>query len=160
MAQVLKILTVPKDEPLLRRKSLRVTDFGDTFQQFVDNLVETLRSTKGFGLAAIQVGVPLRVFAATIHGAEPTVFVNPIIISATGCVTMDEECLSVPDKMGRVARAENIVVDALDRFGQPVHYELETLPSRIFQHEIEHLDGGLYIDRLEGKLRDISLDEE
>jgi len=119
------------------------------FQNFCDDLLETMEDYDGLGLAAPQVHVPLRVVIATLSEERgPEFFVNPVIVPISEATTTTwEGCLSVEGMRGRVERPSHVKVDALDRDGTPKHYELEGHPAVVIQHECDHLDGVLYIDR-------------
>jgi peptide deformylase len=119
------------------------------FQNFCDDLFETMEDYDGLGLAAPQVHVPLRVVIATLDEERgPEFFVNPVVtpIGETTTTTW-EGCLSVEGMRGRVERPDHVTIEALDRDGTPKHYELRGHPAVVIQHECDHLDGVLYIDR-------------
>jgi peptide deformylase len=122
------------------------------FQKFVDDMIETMHEYNGVGLAAPQVHEGLRVFVAMLDSgedAEASVVINPAItVVDDRVVEAWEGCLSIPDVRGRVARAQKIVVKALDRQGRVVEIEAEDFPARVIQHETDHLDGILFIDRM------------
>ncbi|MBI4142477.1 peptide deformylase [Candidatus Uhrbacteria bacterium] len=114
---------------------------------FVDALVETMRIADGVGIAAPQVGVPHRIIVV-MEGRTPRVYVNPVITSRSLRSAVDVEgCLSVPGVVGAVRRATSVSVRALDGEGNPVEKKCKDLVARIFQHEVDHLDGVLFIDR-------------
>lgn len=146
------IVYVP--EPVLRRKAHKVTDFGASFQQLVDDMVETMRDAPGVGLAAPQVGVDQRLVVIENHDDDddprPTklyVLVNPEIVQASEEKVIGVEgCLSVPGLVGEVSRHKQITVKAQNRRGQNVKIKVSDWTARIFQHEIDHLDGVLYTD--------------
>ena len=119
----------------------------DGIRQLVDDLFETMDAAKGVGLAANQVGATQRV---AVIGIEEDRFamVNPVIVSAEGRSRAEEGCLSIPELYGEVTRAERIVLEALDREGRPFRRELSGLVARATQHEIDHLDGILFLDHL------------
>jgi peptide deformylase len=144
--------------PTLRRKAHKVTDFGKDFQTLVDDMIDTLREAPGVGLAAPQVNVSERLIVVE-YGEEDEngdetepkrlyVVANPEIIQASEeMVSGVEACLSVPKLVGEVERHENVVVKGLNRHGQPVKIKAKGWLARIFQHEMDHLDGVLYVDR-------------
>ena len=152
---ILDIVTFP--EPSLRLKSKPVTKFDTDLQTLVDNMFETMRAAPGVGLAAPQIGESLRLVVVEYtededENAKPKkyVLVNPEIIkSSEEMVTDIEGCLSLPGLAGKVERHEAVTVKAKNRFGKPLKIEAEGWLARIFQHEIDHLDGVLYIDRAE-----------
>ncbi|MCA9582250.1 MAG: peptide deformylase [Myxococcales bacterium] len=130
-----------------------VTDFGDAFQTLVDDMAETMYAAPGVGLAAPQIGVSLRLFIVDVAlgDDEPSdfrVFVNPEIIERIGTTPWDEGCLSFPGVHEEIERAETVRVRALDRHGQPFEVDAEGLLAIAIQHENDHLDGKLMIDRL------------
>lgn len=131
----------------LRTRCDEVAQVDESIRQLVDDLFETMDAAKGIGLAANQVGVTRRV---AVIGVEDDRFavVNPRIVSAEGRARAEEGCLSIPELYGEVTRPERIVLEALDREGQPFRRELEGLVARATQHEIDHLDGILFLDHL------------
>jgi peptide deformylase len=152
---VREIITLP--QPVLRRKARKVTDFGLELQTLVDDMIETMRVAPGVGLAANQVAVPWRVIVVEYGDEEdeeapPRLYtvVNPEITrfsNETELVT--EGCLSVPGIAGEVKRYQTITVKGLNRRGKPVTIKARDWLARIFQHEIDHLDGILFVDRAE-----------
>jgi len=148
-----KIVTVP--EPVLRKKARKVTEFTPEIHQLLDDMVETMRQAPGVGLAAPQVNIPLRVIVVEFGDEEneevpPKLFtvVNPEIIRASQETVMGTEgCLSIPGFVGEVERMESITVKAQNRYGQPMRIKANGWLARIFQHEIDHLDGILFTDR-------------
>jgi len=150
-----EIKTLPS--AVLRRKARKVTAFGPDLQALIDDMVETMRLAPGVGLAAPQVDVPLRVIVVEFGSQEDEeapkklfTLVNPEITRPSEDMTVaTEACLSIPGYVGDVERHEAITVKALNRFGKPQRVKAEGWLARIFQHEIDHLDGVLYIDRAE-----------
>lgn len=150
---VLNIVSVP--DPVLRRKAHKVTEFGKDFQTLVDNMIETLRDAPGVGLAAPQVGLAQQLIVVEYGDDEDEtvpkrlfVVANPEIIhTSEETVEGLEGCLSVPDLVGSVERFQSVVVKGLNRYGKPVKIKAEDWLARIFQHEIDHLDGILFTDR-------------
>ncbi len=164
---------VTSENPLLRDKSKKVSHFGDDLHRLVDDLWDTLHMAHGVGLAAPQIGVLQRVIVVEIPPevdedgreiapVERYVLVNPEIVRSRGAEEMDEGCLSVPGYRGKVIRATEVLVKALDANGRKVRYKGEDLLAQAFQHEIDHLDGILYLDRLESpdKLYRLKPDDE
>ena len=134
--------------PVLRQKARRVTQIDRSIQKLIDDMIETMKEAPGVGLAAPQVGVPLRLAVIEVD-EKITVIVNPEIIKSTGEVELDEGCLSVPGFWGRLNRAERVSVKALDRHGKEQRIrDAEGLFAQALQHEIDHLDGYLYVDRM------------
>lgn len=148
-----KIVYVP--DPVLRRKAHTVTDFGAEFQTLVDDMVQTMREAPGVGLAAPQIGISSRLIVVEFGDEEDDdapkklfTLANPEIIqNSDDTVNGIEACLSVPDLAGEVERFEEITVKALNRRGQPVKIKAKGWLARIFQHEIDHLNGILFTDR-------------
>jgi peptide deformylase len=133
--------------PALRTRSDEVGDVDAGLQAFIDDLFETMDAARGIGLAANQVGVTQRVAVIGVED-ERFAMVNPRIVSAEGRARAEEGCLSIPELYGEVTRPERIVLEAQDREGQPYRRELEGLVARAVQHEIDHLDGILFLDHL------------
>ncbi len=142
--------------PVLREQSSAVPAVDDDLRRFIDDLFETMEAAKGVGLAANQVGVARRVAVVAVEG-ERLVLVNPVILSAEGKAREEEGCLSIPDAYGEVNRAERIVVEALDREGRSYRREAAGLLARAIQHEIDHLDGILFVDHLSTLKRQLLL---
>lgn len=144
----LDILTFP--DPRLRRKALPVTRVDDTIRQLVDDMLETMYAAPGIGLAAIQVNVPRRVIVIDISERhdEPLCLINPVILATEGEEQMDEGCLSVPGFFETVKRAERVRVSALDRNGEPFTLDADGLLAVCIQHEIDHLEGKLFVDHI------------
>src|SRR5919197_1890087 len=135
--------------PVLRQKAKRVSQIDRPLQKLIDDMIETMKVAPGVGLAAPQIGVPLRLAVIDVDD-KITVIVNLEIIKTSGEVELDEGCLSVPGFWGRLDRAEKVSVKALDRNGKELRIrDAEGLFAQALQHEIDHLDGHLYIDRME-----------
>ncbi|MFV0446739.1 MAG: peptide deformylase [Planctomycetaceae bacterium] len=139
--------------PVLRFKSGDVTRIDDRFHATVRQMFELMYAANGIGLAANQVGLPLRFFIMNPSGEpeeteDELVLINPVIRNRKGNVVGEEGCLSLPGLYGDVRRAEEVVVDAFDLSGQGIRIELQELPARVVQHEFDHLDGTLFIDRI------------
>jgi len=135
--------------PVLRHKAKRITQVDRSIQKLIDDMIETMRAAPGVGLAAPQVGVPLRLAVIEVDD-KVTVIVNPEIVKTAGEHELDEGCLSVPGFWGRLRRAERVSVKALDRHGKELRIrDAEGLFAQALQHEIDHLDGHLYIDRMD-----------
>jgi peptide deformylase len=141
--------------PVLRRKARKVTNFGRELQELIDDMVETMRVAPGVGLAAPQIDVSLRVVVVEFgdeedENVEPKLYtiVNPEILRPSGeLVVGTEGCLSIPGFAGDVERSDAVTVKGFNRHGQPVRIKAEGWLARIFQHEIDHLEGVLFIDR-------------
>jgi len=147
------IVTFP--QAILRIKAKTVKDFDQDFQVLVDDMIETMRVAPGVGLAAPQVGVSTRLIVVEFGDLEDDsvpkklyALANPEILKASQATVVDiEACLSVPDLAGEVERAESIVLKGQNRHGQEMKLKLKGWFARIFQHEIDHINGILYIDR-------------
>jgi peptide deformylase len=137
-------------DPALRARCEEVETVDDDLRRLVDDLIETMHAADGIGLAAPQVGVPLRVFVYDVRDPEiePGALINPRIVEAGGTVRDTEGCLSIPGFNETVERYATVVVEGLDREGRQIRIEADDLLSRCLQHECDHLDGVLFIDRL------------
>jgi peptide deformylase len=133
--------------PVLREAGAPVTVVDDEVRRFIADLFETMYAARGVGLAANQVGVARRVAVVDAEG-EKLVLVNPRIVEASGKDSAEEGCLSIPEVFAEVTRPDRIVLEALDQDGTLYRRELEGLPARAVQHEIDHLDGILFLDHL------------
>lgn len=143
-----KILYLPDDR--LRKIAKEVEAFDDNLQILIDDMFDTMYEAKGVGLAAPQIGVSLRLSVIDIIGdkTKQMVIINPEIISSSGEKEFDEGCLSVPGAYDTVIRAEKVTVKALDRLGKPFEVSADGLFAECLQHEIDHLDGKLFVDLL------------
>jgi peptide deformylase len=144
----LEILTFP--DPRLRRQAEPVQQVDDSIRRLVDDMLETMYEAPGIGLAAIQVNVPKRVIVIDTSETKdhPLCLINPEILSLAGEEQMDEGCLSVPGFFETVTRAERITARALDRSGEAFELEADGLLAVCIQHEIDHLDGRLFVDHI------------
>lgn len=148
-----EIITIP--HPTLRKKAHKVTDFGKDFQELVTDMIDTMRDAPGVGLAAPQIAVSQRLIVVEFGDEEDEekpaklyVVANPEIISASEETVMGiEGCLSVPELVGEVERHSAIVVKGQNRYGKPTRIKANGWLARIFQHEIDHVDGVIYTDR-------------
>ena len=154
----LTILTFP--EPLLREISQPVTEFDDEFHRLIDDMVETMYLAPGVGLAAPQVGVLKRLLVIdTSVGDDPgklMELINPEILLSEGSEEAEEGCLSVPEYSALVTRAAQVRIRAQDRHGNVFERDLEGLEARALQHEIDHLEGVLFLDYLSPLKRDLA----
>lgn len=137
-------------DPRLRRRANPVPEINDDIRRLVDDMAATMYDAPGIGLAAIQVNEPWRVIVIDISPTRDQlqVFINPEILSRDGEQELEEGCLSVPGIYEPVTRARHIRVRALDRDGQPFDLEAEGLLATCIQHEIDHLDGKVFVDYL------------
>lgn len=145
---LLKILEYP--DPRLRKKAVPVDAVDDAIRRLVDDLLETMYAAPGVGLAATQVNVHKRLLVLDVSGTkdQPLCLINPEIITEEGAGSSEEGCLSVPDVTESVDRALRVTVRALDRNGEPMELTAEGLLSVCIQHEIDHLEGKLFVDYL------------
>jgi peptide deformylase len=154
---ILHICTYP--EEILRQRAEPITEIDEEVVKLVDHMTETMYSAPGIGLAATQVGVAKQVLVVDIAPRRPEseliVLINPEIVAAEGEVIFEEGCLSVPDYQAEVKRHEKITVRGLNLKGEEVEIEAEGLLAVVLQHEIDHLNGMLFIDRLSKLKRDL-----
>jgi peptide deformylase len=145
---ILDILHFP--DPRLRNKAKPVAQLDDSVRQLLDDMLETMYQAPGIGLAATQVNDPRRIVVIDISDdqSDPLCLVNPEILQREGIEEMDEGCLSVPGIYERVTRADKIRVRALNRRGETIEFDAEGLLAVCIQHELDHLDGKLFIDYL------------
>lgn len=135
-------------DPVLREKAHKITKITKSIETLLDDMAETMYEANGVGLAAPQIGVSKRVVVIDV-GDGLIELINPEIIKKDGLERDTEGCLSLPGYMGEVSRAKKVIVKALDRKGKPVQYEGEGLLARAFQHELDHLEGILFVDTAE-----------
>jgi peptide deformylase len=133
----------------LRQKAKRIGQIDESVQRLIDDMLDTLQAAGGVGLAAPQIGVSQRVVVIIIPGEEPITLINPEIIKSGGQRLVIEGCLSIPGYQGELNRSEWVKVKAKDRTGKEIRMKGEELLAQAFEHEIDHLNGILYIDRLE-----------
>jgi len=157
---LLDILQYPDER--LKQVCSDVTLFDDALREFISDLEETMRAGPGgVGVAAPQVGRLERIAIVDVSAKKKikqhgrVVLINPEIIEWHGSVVGREGCMSVPDYTGNVVRAETIMLEALDEFGGPQHYVMEGYEARAVQHELDHLDGLLFLDRLVSRRSDL-----
>lgn len=148
---VLPILSYP--DPQLRQKAKRVRSVDVAIQRLIDDMVETMHQAHGVGLAAPQIGVPLRVIVIKLPGEETIALVNPQIVKRSGECEVTEGCLSIPGYRGDIKRSAKVTAKGLDRHGREVRVKGEGFLAEALEHEIDHLNGVLYVDHLD------SLDE-
>ncbi|KAF0091407.1 MAG: peptide deformylase [Fusobacteria bacterium] len=145
---VYQVVTI--GDEILRDKAKEVTKFDDRIYKLLNNMMETLMKEDGVGLAAPQIGVSKRVIIAYHEENDKVIeLINPEIISASGEVIDNEGCLSVPGRVGKVNRSKDIVVRGQNADGEPIQFNASGMFARIIQHEIDHLNGILFIDKLE-----------
>ena len=145
---VLPIRTLP--DPILRRKTKRVSAIDKSVKKLINDMRETLHADTGrVGLAAPQVGVSLRVTVICVPDGEDIILINPEIVRRKGQRLISEGCLSIPGYVGQLFRAESVTAKGLDLNGKPIRIKAEGLLSQALEHETDHLNGVLYIDRME-----------
>lgn len=142
-----KIRKVP--DAALRRKAKRVPAIDRSIQRLIGDMIETMQDAAGVGLAAPQVGVSLRVIVLQMPEEEPFVMINPEIVKCSEEGEVTEACLSVPGYSGQIKRFGKVTVKGLDRQGKSLRIKGTDFLAQALQHEIDHLDGRLYIDRIE-----------
>lgn len=140
--------------PVLREKCREVTEFDEHLATLLDDMKETMLSADGVGLAAPQVGIIKRVVVLSQDHETFYELINPVITKRKGSQVNMEACLSVPHKHGDVERPQSIVVDAFDRHGEKQVYRIKGFLTVIFCHEIDHLDGILYTDKVIGEIKE------
>ena len=155
---ILPILTYP--DPFLSKPVKPVVEVTDEVKKIIENMAQTMYDAPGVGLAAIQVGIDKAIIVYDPVSDEQVrdyrVLINPRIVEYHGSTLSEEEgCLSVPDMRCDIRRAEKIVVEGLDRNGNPVTFEAEGIPAIILQHEIDHLNGVLILERISALKRQI-----
>jgi len=157
---VLPIRELP--DPVLREKARPVTRFDDEMQKLIDDMFETMYAAPGLGLAAPQIGLSLRLFVYDLKEADDRprhtgVLINPEFVTKSGTQTGEEGCLSVSDYRTQLTRADRVAVKGLDRHGKEVTVAGEGLMARLLQHEMDHLDGMVFVDRLSSLKRQMYL---
>ena len=154
---LLDIYTYPN--PVLREKAKSVKNIDKSLQRLIDDMIDTMYDAPGIGLAANQVGRPLRIIVVDVQREDCEygliVLINPELLSAQGEVSYEEGCLSVPDYFATVTRHGEVVVCGLDRNGETIQISAKGMLAIALQHEMDHLDGKLFIDRISPVARDI-----
>ncbi|MGD9118146.1 MAG: peptide deformylase [Dehalococcoidia bacterium] len=147
---VLPIRTLP--DPVLKRKAKRVRTIDGSIQKLIKDMLDTVHADPGrAALAAPQVGVSLRVIVIDVPGAEDVVMINPEIVKRHGERSVTEGCLSVPGYYGEIKRAESVTAKGRDANGKEIRIKAEELLAQALEHEVDHLNGKLYIDHLESQ---------
>ena len=156
---VLPICEFP--EAVLRRKAAPITAIDDALQHLIDDMIQTMYAAPGIGLAAPQIGISLQLFVVDVtNGREANglmTFINPEMITTEGRVQEDEGCLSLPGVYGPTPRAAHVVLRGMNRTGEIVEVEADGLLARAFQHELDHLHGALFFNRMGPAGRDLVL---
>ena len=138
---------VLEGDEILRKKCREVTEVTDRIRMTMEDMLETMRSEYGVGIAAPQVGIMRRMFIAEPEPGRVYYMINPVILEQSGADPGDEGCLSVPGKIGTVTRPDYIKIEALDLSGDKQTYEFHDFDARVMCHEYDHMDGILYIDK-------------
>lgn len=146
-----------EEDEVLRRKSREVQEMTPRIAELIEDMIDTMNEADGVGLAAPQVGILKRIVVIDV-GDGAMVFINPEILESSGEQTGDEGCLSVPGKCGTVTRPNYVRIRALDENMEPFEMEGEELFARAVCHECDHLEGILYIDKVQGGLRNVKGD--
>ena len=147
------------DDPILRKKCKAVTEVTDKIRELVEDMIDTMYEAEGVGLAAPQVGILKRIVVIDV-GEGPVIMINPEILETSGSQTGQEGCLSFPGKAGIVTRPNYVKAKAYDLDMNEYIVEGEELMARAICHELDHLDGGLYIDHVEGRLMETVADDD
>ena len=146
---VLPIRIAP--DPVLRQRAKRVRSVDGSIHKLIGDMIETMHAAPGVGLAAPQVGIPLRVIVIGIPEQEEITLINPEIVRRRGERVVNEGCLSVPGYIGELKRSESVTVKGRDRNGKEIRIKAKELLAQALEHEIDHINGVLYTDRLESK---------
>ena len=156
---VLAICTLP--DPVLKQKAKRIRTIDSSIKKLIADMLETLHAAPGrAGLAAPQIGVSLRVAVINISGEDDIVIINPEIVKGSGERLVTEGCLSVPGYFGEIKRAESVTVKALNQDGKKIRIKAEGLLAQALEHEIDHLNGIVYVDHLDSLDKLIKVEEE
>lgn len=147
-------------DAVLNKKCKEVTQMTDRTRELIEDMFDTMYEANGVGLAAPQVGILKNIVVIDVTGEEPHILINPKIVETSGEQTGHEGCLSVPGKSGVVTRPNYVKVVALDMDMKPYELEGTELLARAICHELDHLQGELYVDKVEGELMDVSYEED
>lgn len=147
-------------EEVLTKKCKEVTEMTPRIKELIEDMLETMYEANGVGLAAPQVGILKRIVVIDTTGDDPHILINPRIVETSGEQTGQEGCLSVPGKSGQVTRPNYVKAVALDVNMREFELEGTELLARAICHELDHLDGHLYVEKVEGALQDVKYDEE
>ncbi len=136
-------------DPVLRQKAKRVRSIDGSIHRLISDMIETMHDAPGIGLAAPQIGIPLRVIVIGIPEQEEIALINPQIVRRKGERVINEGCLSIPGYIGQLKRSEAVTVKGRDPNGKEIRIKADELLAQALEHEIDHINGVLYIDRLE-----------
>ena len=147
------------DDSVLRQKAKRVSSIDSSIQRLINDMVETMQEANGVGLAAPQVGVSLRVVVLQMPEEEPMAIINPEIVKRGGEQEVTEGCLSIPGHFGQIKRSASVIVKGQDGKGRTIRIKATGLMAEALEHEIDHLNGILYIDHMESqdKLHEVEI---
>lgn len=135
-------------DPVLRRKAKRISAIDSSIQRLIDDMLETMQQANGVGLAAPQVGISLRVVVIQMPGEESIVIINPKMVKRAGEREVTEGCLSIPGYAGEIKRSVSVTVKGQNRQGKAIRFKATDLMAQALEHELDHLNGTLYIDHL------------
>lgn len=155
---VLPIRVVP--DPILRQKAKQLRSINGSIRKLINDMRETMHAALGVGLAAPQVGILLRVIVLGIPEEEDIVLINPKIVRRSGKRLVNEGCLSLPGYIGQVKRAISVTVKGRDQHGKEIRIKADELLAQVLEHEINHLNGVLYIDQLVGMAQPRQIEPE
>lgn len=147
-------------DPILNKTCKAVTEVTPRIRELIEDMLDTMYEANGVGLAAPQVGILKRIVVVDVTGEDPYILINPKILETSGEQTGQEGCLSVPGKCGDVTRPNYVKVEAYDVNMKPFQVEGEELLARAICHELDHLEGHLYVEKVEGPLRDVVPDDK
>lgn len=142
-------------DPVLTKRCKEVTEMTPRIKELIEDMFDTMYNDYGVGLAASQIGILKRIVVIDTTGEDPHVLINPRIVDSSGEQTGNEGCLSVPGKTGIVTRPNYVKAVALDENMQPIELEGTQLLARAICHELDHLDGHLYVEKVEGELMNV-----
>lgn len=154
----LRTIRIMGDE-VLTKKCREIKEITPRIRELIGDMLETMYDACGVGLAAPQVGILKRLVVIDV-GEGPIVMINPVILEASGEQTGDEGCLSLPGKAGQVTRPDYVKIRAFDENMQEYEMEGTELLARAFCHEIDHLDGHMYVEKVEGEIHDVVYEED
>ncbi len=147
-------------DDILNKKCKEVTEMTPRTRQLIEDMLDTMYEANGVGLAAPQVGILKRIVVIDTTGEDPYVLINPRIVEASGEQTGQEGCLSVPGKCGVVTRPNYVKAVALNEDMEPIEVEGTELLARAICHELDHLDGHLYVEKVEGELQNMEAEDD
>ncbi len=147
-------------DEVLNKRCKEVTEVTPRIRELIEDMLETMYEANGVGLAAPQVGILKRIVVIDVTGEDPYILINPRIVESSGEQTGQEGCLSVPGKSGMVTRPNYVKAVALDVNMKPIELEGTELLARAICHELDHLDGHLYVEKVEGELQDVVYEDE